>query len=182
MGQPRVIWCGNNYQDYTITISVHDRRVEFFIRPDIFRSTDRKVRDSIDKGFFNQACTILLTAANMIHFQGEVFMPGGNLNQQPWMKGKPMGNKLPEPEDYCKTPSDEYPFTLIAPTAKNGLIYQGQRYWHKTIEAAQEYATYIYDANPTEKFDLSIVEWQGNIRPKPMIELQLSMRQKTPAS
>ena len=73
---------------------------------------------------------------------------------------------------------------MIAPTAKNGIVYQGQRYWHKTVQAAIEYATYIYDANPSEKFDLVVVKAEEQIRPKPMIELLRSAFTETekPAS
>jgi hypothetical protein len=173
MAQPQVTWIGYNSLDYTITVAFHDRRAEFFIKPDLFRSALYKVKTSIENKWFNAALSLLVTHSNALHYQGETYDPQSlEMIIPPWNRRENMGNRLPEPTDFSKTPSAEYPFTLIAPTAKSGLIYQGQRYWHKTEAAATEYATYIYDANPTEKFDLVVVKALTQIRPKPMVELQ----------
>ena len=73
MGQPRVTFLGNDNLDYTITVGVHDRRIEFFIKPDFYRSAISRVKNSIDSGYFNQAVTILVTHSERIIFEGKTY-------------------------------------------------------------------------------------------------------------
>lgn len=172
MAQPSVTITSWNNTDRTITVSINAARYEFFILPDRYHRAVVIVGQSVDSGFNNQAIAVL--TANSYRVEREVVNHVKAYAASPIRAGElvTMSKQLPEPSDYSRTPSTEYPFTLIAPTAKNGIVYQGQRYWHKTVEAAMDYAKFIYDANPTEKFDLTVVKAYHNIRPKPQIELQ----------
>lgn len=82
-----------------------------------------------------------------------------------------MGRNIPRAVDSTDTPDAEHQFTLIAPEAQRGLVYQGTRVWHKTAEAAVEYAKALYNANKDETFELIVVQAVESIQPKPQIEL-----------
>ena len=82
-----------------------------------------------------------------------------------------MTSKIAKPANSTPQPDKEHQFTLIAPEANNGLVYQGQRVWHATAEDAVEYAKLIYNANKDQTFALVVVQAVQQVAPKPQIEL-----------
>ena len=171
MAQPQVKIVAVDNQDYTITALIADRRFEFFIKPDVFRSVVYHSGAYVENEWFNKAATILLTRSVRIIVDGVNYAPDQiRLNS----KGMtPMSqNRLPKPTtDHANHPSTDYPYTLIVPEAQNGLVYQGTRIWHKTEDDAVEYAKYIYNANKDAQFSLVVVKACQEIAPKPQIEL-----------
>lgn len=72
--------------------------------------------------------------------------------------------------DYSKTPSAEYPFTVVAPKAQ-GITYRGERQWFKTADDARIFAQSVYDGEPSKNFELCIVKCEDVVKPKPKTEL-----------
>lgn len=72
--------------------------------------------------------------------------------------------------DAQKTPSAEYPYTLIATTARS-VTYRNDRSWFKTADDARMHAQSIYDLNKNESFELAVVKCEDVIRPKPRTEI-----------
>ena len=169
MAQPSVRVVSTDDLDKTITLLVNGIRVEFFIKYDLYDRAVRQLKNSIAEGWCNKAITDLFVAS--LHTKDEF---GKRIYGNPnWVKkGLPMSQRnVPKPAEYSKIPTPEYPFTLIAPEAQHGLVYQGERIWHKTEDAAVEYAKTIYNANKDQVFSLVVVKASQEIAPKPQIEL-----------
>lgn len=80
--------------------------------------------------------------------------------------------------DAQKTPSAEYPYTLIATTAKN-VSYRNDRSWFKTAEAAMAHAQEIYDMNKDATFELAVVKCEDVVKPKPRTEIISTWKKST---
>lgn len=172
--QPQVTFIGTDDLDKTITVAVHNRRVEFFVKPAFYLSAIRDVRRAISQEWYNQAISKLLTASNQIHFEGETYEPRAvkiTVHELRFKRGQNMSNKIPKPANATHSPDNEHKFTLIAPEAQNGLVYQGQRIWHPTQGDAIDYAKVIYNANKEQQFTLAVVQIVEEVAPKPQIEL-----------
>ena len=167
--QPRVIITGENNLDYTITCAINSHRFEFFIVPDRYQTMCLRSRVNISNGWYNKTVTDLVQASTRVLHEGRSYETSSVRVQNG--RVDVMSNKIPKPADCSSSPSKEYPFTLIAPEAQRGLVYQGSRIWHKTAEDAIEYSKIIYNANKDQIFALVVVQAVTEVSPKPQVEL-----------
>lgn len=164
--QPHVQHVSTNYSDKTVTLLVGDLRIEYFLHPDLFLQAIRSMDYSVRMGWSNQAVTNLLIHSTNVKvlrthpppFQQELTMkPPGSSNR----------------------PSDDFPWTLIAPEAMKGLFYQGERVWWPTESDAKEYAAEIFEKNKDKQaFELAVVNYTLLLKPKPQIEMSEVRRQE----
>lgn len=163
----------------SICLLIGSSRVVFFIRPDMYHHSIRQLRQWLKDGWYNHTVSQLIQRSDYVEFEGKIHQPQNVriATQAPWstdqvkLEGKKMARNIPKPNDAVTQPDSEHTWTLIAPSAQNGLEYQGQRYWHKTADAAIEYAAVIYNANGEPFFELAVVQVAQIVAPKPKVEL-----------
>lgn len=142
----------------SITIGFGPNRIEYFYDDTrIARHKGVQIRKALVNGWYNFAISILTYGAAEIRVNGnrsnskEVFHMATAIDAQ-------------------KTPSPEYPYTLIATTARS-VTYRNDRSWFKSEDAAREHAQEIYDQNKNENFELAVVKCEDVIKPKPRTEI-----------
>ena len=158
MAQTSVDWLGHSNEDECITLNVGGSRVEFYfsVGRHNFNSLVGVSLDQCRKGWSNYLVARLTSLA--------VEIRAGRRAKQTKEEEVNMS------QDHCKTPSQEYCWTVIAPQAKN-LRYDGERRWFKTIDDARTFAAQVYESVQDKNFSLAIVQVHDVVRPKPKTEL-----------
>lgn len=160
MGRSHVQLISTDNQENSITISVDGVRIEYFLG-DRYHHTLLEVKDWLNAGWTNYVVSQLTRRAREIRTSASFTSP-------------PFANRkanMSTSIDNQKTPSKEYSWTVIAPTARNGLTYQGQRLWFKAEEDARKFAADIFEGADKKNFDLCIVECKDVVSVKPQVEL-----------
>lgn len=157
MANIRVDLVGTNNHDCSVTLLVEGKRIEYFIG-DRFHTHMRQIRRWLDSGWTNYLLSNCNSWANQI-----VIVDDGHIH----VRKKAMTTSI----DHSKNPSKEYSFGVIAPTAKNGTIYNGERLWFKTPDDAKAFAAEIFEGADKKNFDLCIIECLDIVSVKPTIEL-----------
>jgi len=160
--QPHVQHVSTDHLDKSVILLVGDLRIEYFLHPDFFLRAIQKMDYSIQMGWSNQAVTNLLMNSTEVKIYDNRRKP-----QQERTMSKPR-----KPTNSSCRPSDEFPWTLIATEAVQGLVYQGVRVWHPTENDAKEYASEIFEHNKDKPtFELAVVNYTAILKPKPTVEL-----------
>lgn len=173
MTQTPITLVASDNLDYTITVIVGGRRVEFFIKPDRHPRTIQDVKEWIKLGWYNHCVKYLVIRSNTIVIEDETFKPEDVSIKNHQVKFKRRGNTMgiPKPHNTTSHPDADHQFTLIAPEANRGIVYQGIRIWHDSQESAREYGKQIFQANKDAQFSLVIVQAIEEFKPKVEIEL-----------
>ncbi len=165
--QQKVMLVSTDNLDKTITVLIGGRRIEFFLKPDCYLTVGSYVRKWIEDGWYNHVISQLIQKSDRVLING--------ISSPPWAiqqaKEKIVARNFPKPQNTTSAPDEDHRFTLIAPEAQNGLIYQGQRIWHTSAEAAVEYSKQLYNANKDAVFELVVVQAIESVQPKPQVEL-----------
>lgn len=142
--------------DGCITLVVEAKRVSYYIPLHIFRHVYLQANSMLERGWNNYCIAYLTLKAEEIRIDGK----------RPSERQDQMSTAI----DAQKTPSLEYPYTLIATTAKS-VHYRNDRSWFKTEDAARAHAQEIYDINKNETFELAVVNCVDVVKPKPRTEI-----------
>lgn len=167
MSQAPVQLISTDDLDLSITLSVRGIRVEYLLGP-YYYSAVSEVRQWLSNGWNNHAVAQLTWRASRIITHGRQL---SDLDNPPWQSRVKRGKKMSTSIDHRTGPSKEYSFGVIAPTARNGLTYNGQRLWFKTMEDAKLFASEIFEGADKKNFELCIVQCIDIVSVKPTIEL-----------
>lgn len=165
MAQPRVALVSYTREDSCITLLIEARKFSFYVRYDAWPRLVKGCHQWISSGWGNH------TIANLVRCSEEI-----RPHDVPWNTERNNRQIVTLEEvmnmsvDFKNTPSPDYPFTLIAPTAK-GVTYNGHRRWFKTADDARTFAQEIYDGEPSKSFELCVVKSEDVVKPKPKTEL-----------
>jgi len=165
-------------QDRSITLAFPGgKRVEYVVG-DRYESLSKAAIKWAQDGWYNHIVSQLTQAAREIYVEG---LHSDRRHLPDW--ASPQRKKTKEIDtvtDSKDKPSLEYPYTVIAPTAK-GLSYNGQRKWFKDQESATVFCGEVFEAEGKGSFELAIVKCVDVVRPKPTIQLMSSWEQPAAA-
>lgn len=157
MPNVRVDLISTNDLDHSVTLLVEGKRVEYFIG-DSYTLKLHKIRSWLLSGWTNYVVAMCTRWSENIHHVDA---------SAPSKRRAKMSTTI----DHSKTPSKEYSFGVIAPTARNGTIYNGERLWFKTAEDAKSFAAEIFEGADKKNFDLCIIQCLDIVSVKPTVEL-----------
>lgn len=151
--------------DYSITISVNGKRIEYLLGYR-YQRLKYEVAVAIRNGWNNQAVAIVTEAAREIYVEGK-------------RQKKEVKMSITSGIETSKIPSKDFPFTIIAVEAKS-LHYNHERVWLKTEDDAKKVCQRIFSDIPKDKpkFQLAIVQWEQLVEPE-ATEIPLSVTSRT---
>lgn len=171
MAQTHVSHVATDNLEGSVTLLIGSNRVEFFLRND-FKSERvcSLLHTWLNNGWHNMVVAQLAECSCEIQVLGTTLGNLGDILSPTKSKKRRKGDTAVT--DFRTTPSAEYPWTVIATTAKS-LSYNGERRWFRTQGDATEFAGEVFEQERNQRgnFDLAIVQCQDVVRPKPQVQM-----------
>jgi hypothetical protein len=172
MAQVNVSLVATDNQEKSITLLVGQKRIEYFLGGRFYDIAEN-IRNWLSNDWNNYVVSRCTECAEQIEVESRGF--GGILPQKPKSRRKKAEDQIVM-TDHKNVPSAEYPFTVIAATAK-GVSWDRQREYFKTVDEAIQQAGEVFEANKGGNFELAIVQVVDVVRPKPTVQLMSTFKQ-----
>lgn len=154
----------------SITLLVGRTRQEYFLG-DRYEHLLGNIRSWLDQNWNNYVVAKCVEAASEITRPAQAYVPWDTRSLRLSARGQERKRQKEEIDSVVKNyktepVKGEFEFTVIAPHAKSGIVYNGERRWFANKDDATVFCGEIFEGE-AKNFELAIVQVVDVLRPKP---------------